>query len=307
MKSAKFGVAGYPPNFFLHKKNRNREEIFHWLNEQGLDWIELQNTYGVKMRDEQAQIYKQLAEYEGIGISLHGPYYITLASGDKDVVRRSKERIMQCFHLAEEIGAKRIIFHPGYYPGQTKEDRIAGVKRIISELKQIKDDVPSGLYLYPETAGKCTQIGSLEEIIQICEEIDFAWPCIDLAHIHGFTGGTLCTTESIVNVFDRIEKRLGKNNLEECHVHMYPVEFDGKGEKKHRAFDDLNENPQLSLFSDTNISERFYPRAEHFVEAIKEKNIAPVVVCEAHDSQDIGARLMKDLYFKVCIETVNQR
>lgn len=66
-----FGVAGFPPAFFESTYRKKRENIFEWLNKIGLDWVELQNTYGVKMKDAQAYLYKQLAQEYGIGISLH--------------------------------------------------------------------------------------------------------------------------------------------------------------------------------------------------------------------------------------------
>lgn len=294
----KFGVAGFPPNFFSSAFGKKRENVFAWLNSIELDWIELQNTYGVKMKPEQARLYKDLAEYYGIGVSLHGPYYISLASNNADVLKRSRERVLQCIQLAEEIHANRIIFHPGYGPGKTEEERRTGIHQIIRELNALKNDIPKGIYLYPETAGKTSQLGSLEEILEICESVDFARPCLDLAHIHGFERGCLWTADAIANVFELVKSIFGSDYLENVHIHMYPVDFDNNGEKKHKAFSDRIENVQLSLEAEA-VRDRYYPRPEDFVSTIKEFNISPVVVCEARDTQDEGARLMKKLYYDV--------
>lgn len=292
----RFGVAGFPPNFFSSAFGKRRENIFAWLDSIELDWIELQNTYGVKMKPDQAHLYRDLAEQYGIGVSLHGPYYISLASNDADVLSRSRERILQCVHLAEEIHANRIIFHPGYGPGKSKDDRRSGIHQIIRELNALKNDIPKGIYLYPETAGKVSQLGSIEEILEICESVEFARPCLDLAHIHGFERGCLWTGSAIASVFELVKHRFGGDYLKNVHIHMYPVDFDNNGEKKHKAFGDRIENVQLSLETE-DLPDRYYPRAEDFVSAIKELNISPVVVCEARDTQDEGARLMKDLYY----------
>jgi len=292
-----FGVAGFPPAFFESKFKKKRENIFEWLNELDLDWVELQNTYGVKMKDEQAFLYRKLAEEYGIGISLHAPYFITLASADAEVVERSKERVLQCFELASKIGAKRIIFHPGHFPGKNESDRSDALKKIVDGLNSIKDKVPENIYLYPETAGKRSQVGSVHDIIYICSHVEYTRPCIDVAHVHGFENGKLTTPESIIEVLELIEKELGRNYLEETHFHMYPVEIDHNGEKRHRAFEDRIENQQMELFCELK-EDRYYPLPEHFIKAIKHKELKPVVVCEARDSQERGARLMKDLYFK---------
>ena len=294
----RFGVAGFPPNFFESEFGKKRENIFTWLKKQNLDWIELQCTRGVKMRPEQAQLYRTLANENNIGISIHGPYFISLASSDAGVVLRSRERILQCFELADLLGAHRIVFHPGCYPGKTPNARKGAVKQIINELNELKNDIPSGVYIYPETAGKNYQIGTVDEVLDICEQVDFARPCIDFAHVHAFEHGILTTVQSIVDILNLVDKRLGKENLNNLHIHMYPIDFDSHGEKKHKAFSDVIESPtQLSIFEGPKIADCFFPRAEHFVMAIKEMNIYPVVICEAYNTQDIGSVLMKTLFY----------
>lgn len=290
-----FGVAGFPPGFFESIYKKRRENIFEWLASINLDWVELQNTYGVKMKDQQAYLYRKLAETYNIGISLHAPYYITLASADGEVVKRSKDRILQCVALAMKIGAERIIFHPGHFPGTSKADREEAIKKIVEELNSIENQIPKSIYIYPETAGKRSQIGSVEEIINICSQVKYTRPCIDVAHVHGFENGKLKSAESIIEVLNLIEQKLGRRYLEETHFHMYPVEIDHNGEKRHKAFEDRIENQQIELFQE-NMEDRYYPLAEHFVQALKYKEIFPVVVCEARDSQDRGAKLMKKIF-----------
>lgn len=296
-KSAMFGVAGFPPAFFESAYRKKRQNIFEWINNIGLDWVELQNTYGVKMKDAQACLYRQLSQDYNIGISLHAPYYITLASSDEGVVDRSKERILQCFHLAEKIGSRRIIFHPGHFPGKQDQDRKLALDKIVEGLNSLEPYIPDDIYIYPETAGKKSQIGSVNEIIYICSHVKYARPCIDVAHVHGFENGILRSSEKIYDILDLIETKLGRNYLEETHFHMYPVEIDHNGEKRHKAFDDRIEVQQLDLFQDE-ISDRYYPLPEHFIHAIKKKNLFPVVICEARDSQDRGALLMKKLFYR---------
>ncbi len=83
--------------------------------------------------------------------------------------------------------------------------------------------------------------------------------------------------------------------MEETHFHVYPVDFTDKGEKVHKAFGDKKEDSQLSLFVN---DDEYMPKAEDYIGAIKELDLTPVTVCEAHNSQDVGAKLMKDIYFK---------
>ena len=76
----KFGVAGFPLNFFSSTFGKKRENIFAWLENICLDVIKLQYTYGIRMKEEQAKLYIQLAKEHNITITIHAPYYISLAS-----------------------------------------------------------------------------------------------------------------------------------------------------------------------------------------------------------------------------------
>jgi len=294
----KFGVAGFPPNFFNSDFKNKRENIFQWLNFLGLNWIELQNTYGIKMPDEQAIKYRELASQYKIGISIHAPYYITLASKDEEIVKRSQERILKAFRLAELINSQRIIFHPGHFPGISDNDRKAGLDKLIKNLNEIKNDLPiEKVKIYPEISGKVNQLGSLIEIIEICKNVSFARPCLDLAHLHAREGGILKTSEDILKVFNIIEEHLGREMLKQCHFHMYPVGLNHTGENGHKAFTDKIKGSQLGLLKDDyHNDDRYHPRVEPFIDAILKRGLNPVVICEAKDTQDEGAILMRDYF-----------
>lgn len=292
----KFCVAGFPLNFFYSPYGKKRENIFKWINEIGLDGIELQCTYGIKMKKEQALLYRELAEKNNLIITIHAPYYISLASIKPEVVERSKLEIKKAFELADILGVKRIIFHPGAGYGKTEEDRKLGLDRLINALNSIEDELDTkNIKLYPEIGGKINQLGNLDEIIEICKKVKYTRPCLDLAHLHARELGSLNSKEKIVEVLKKIESELGREILEETHFHVYPVDFTDKGEKVHKAFGDKKEDSQLSLFVN---DDEYMPKAEDYIGAIKELDLTPVTVCEAHNSQDVGAKLMKDIYFK---------
>ena len=291
---AKFCVAGFPVNFFDSKYGKKRENIFTWIEEIGLDGIELQCTYGIRMKEEQAIFYRELAEKHHLILTMHAPYYISLASLNNEVVERSKLEIKKAFELAGILGVHRIIFHPGAGYGKSLEDRKEGLKRLIDALNSIKSDIDTdNIKIYPEIGGKVNQLGSLDEVIEICKNVDYARPCIDLAHLHARELGSMTSKDKIVGVLKRIENELGRDILEETHFHVYPVDYTDKGEKIHKAFGEKKEEQQLSLFEEDN---EYMPKAQDYIAAIKEVGISPITVCEAHNTQDIGAILMKNLY-----------
>ena len=102
-------------------------------------------------------------------------------------------------------------------------------------------------------------------------------------------------TSKYVEVMKKIEKELGRDILEETHFHVYPVDYTKAGEKVHKVFGEKKvSTDQISLFDE---AEEYMPVAEHYIEALKIMDLKPITICEAHNTQDIGAKLMKDLYF----------
>lgn len=281
-----FGVAGFPVNFFSSSYGKKRDNVFQWLNDLGLNLLELQCTYGIRMSDEQAQRYKKLAKENGITLTIHAPYYVNLGSKKIQTVENSKKEIIKAFKLANLIGANRIIFHPGGGHGKTVEDRTEGINQLIASLNQIKSEIDTtNVKIYPEIGGKVASLGSLDEIIKICKNVDYAYPCLDLAHLHAREQGSLIDSKKILKVLNKIENELGRDALLRTHFHMYPVDFTTGGEKIHKTFGEKSED-----------GKSYMPIAKDFIKAIKLKNIHPFVVCEAHNTQEIGAMLMRNIY-----------
>ena len=155
----------------------------------------------------------------------------------------------------------------------------------------------TGITLLPETAGRISQLGSLEEIMMICEEIPCVQPCLDVAHYHACTQGSLRCQDDFESLLDTVEHRLGVDRLSACHFHMYPIEWGAKGEIRHRAFSDITEMKQISLFQqDSDCG--YLPRYEPFLRVLHRRQLSPIIICEAKQSQDIGAKAMK-LYWQI--------
>jgi deoxyribonuclease-4 len=80
-----------------------------------------------------------------------------------------------------------------------------------------------------QTAGKSSQLGSLDEVLTLCERVDSTVPVIDWAHIHARNGGKLKTVSDFQKIVDTIEKRLGTDSVRNLHCHFTHIEFTEKG------------------------------------------------------------------------------
>ena len=272
-----FGVAGVPTNY-----KGKFKDLFNWLREMGLNAYEIQCVYGFKISDVNKEI---ILNNKDIHFSIHAPYYINMGSLNKPVVERSKENMKQGISLAKSIGVNRIIFHPGGGHNNTEEGRQIAVKQIIDAINEFTSEVDMGdVRLYPEIGGKTANLGSLDEIIEICKNCKYCYPCIDIAHLHAREIGSITDIDALRVRLQKLKQELPEK-IKYVHFHAYTINYNDKGEIKHLIHGENMPDGSVGR-----------PNLEDFVALLKEMEINPWVISEASDSQEIGAKYMRDLY-----------
>jgi len=282
----KIGTSGIPPNFWKTEFSKGKDSRVNmplWIHDIGLNAYEVLYTYGARMREENALKIKENAEKNNIWLTVHAAYYVVLTSIDLNGIKRSQGELLKAIKLADLMNAHNVILHPGYYgedPIKARERFILNLKPVVAEMKELGINKPK---ISPEIGGKKSQLGSLDDIITICENVECTVPCIDFAHLHARENGSLKTTERYTQIFNEIEKRLGKEVLKKLHCHFYPVDYTIKGEKVHKAYNE----------------KEYYPHFEEFADTIKEYKMKPTIISESHDSQDLAGFEMKKYLKKI--------
>lgn len=208
-----FGPAGLGP---VKEAIDNLEE-FHRV---GLKACEISFTYSNYIKPEQAPEIRKKAEELGIDLTIHGSYFINLNAADKQKLEASKKRILDACEIGELLGAKCVVFHPGFY-GKDKEGAYKNILNAMKELQKIREKKKWKIEIAPETMGKVNVFGSVEEISGLVKETGCGF-CIDYAHI--------LAREKEVD-YKKIEKAFPRKNW---HLHFSGIIYGEKGEKKHR-------------------------------------------------------------------------
>ncbi len=135
-----------------------------------LDCIEVAFTYGVRMKPEEAQAVGAQARKNRITLSVHAPYYINLAADDPEKLAASKERILASCRMAAIMGARNVVFHAGFYQKHSAEKTFDRIAAAVEELQVFIQKNRWGVILCPETTGKPSQFGSLDECLLLARE-----------------------------------------------------------------------------------------------------------------------------------------
>ena len=185
-----------------------------------LDCMEVEFTYGVRMSLADARQVGALAKAKGITLSVHAPYYINLASDELEKVLASKQRILDSCEKAVAFGAGRVVFHAGFYQNKTAEQTYALIKVAIVEIQQTILQNKWKVQLYPETTGKSSQFGALEELLRLRRETGCGI-CVDFAHLYARAQGKV----DYAGILKMLPKKI--------HAHFSGIEYGPKGERKH--------------------------------------------------------------------------
>ncbi|MBI2143748.1 TIM barrel protein [Candidatus Woesearchaeota archaeon] len=233
MSQLLFGTAGIP----MAAKGTDTASGIRAVKELGLDAMELEFVQGVNISRKNAPKIKAAAAKENVALTCHAPYYINLNAAEAAKLEASKKRLVNAAETAWLCGAKSVAFHPGFYLKSSKAEAYGKVKQ---QLKQVIDQLKNSscnIMIRPETTGKRSQFGDLNEILQLCREVEQVMPCIDYAHMHAREGG--CNShDEFCGILAAVEKELGKEALKDMHIQVSGVNYGSKGELNHLELKD---------------------------------------------------------------------
>ena len=194
--SARFGPAGNSDSFrqMGYKKTM---DVPDYLLKLGLDHYEYQCGRGVRISEEQARAFGEKSREKGISLSVHAPYYISLSGIEEEKRLGSIEYILQTARVAKAMGAGRIVVHSGSCAKLSREAALKLSKDTLKKALQAMDAEGLGsVAVCPETMGKTGQLGTLEEVMALCQMDERLIPCIDFGHLYARSFGLYNGRES---------------------------------------------------------------------------------------------------------------
>ncbi len=278
-----FGPAGNSESFTA-LKYKGTLDVPKYIEAMGLDAYEYQCGRGVNIGEDKAKELGTLAAEKGIRLSLHAPYYISMSSVEEEKRNNSVNYILQSARAVNAMGGNRIIVHTGSCGKISREQALdLAIDTMKKAISALDSEGLSNIRICPETMGKINQLGTLEEVLALCELDERLLPCIDFGHLNARTLGGLKTEADFAQIFQKIENRLGISRLREFHSHFSKIEYTTGGEKKHLTFTD----------------EVFGPDFEPMINLVVRKNCSPTVICESAGTQAEDAKAMKDYYISL--------
>ena len=242
----RIGQAGIP----LSCKGRtNKDGLVYTKQILDLNAMEVQFVRGLYvMEDEEAQFMKEYSQENDVELHVHAPYYINLA--DDEEAEFSFEKILFSARLADKMGAKTVIVHPGYYGDKSERKTLKKIVKNTKKLSSIfrKEKIKTKIGL--ETMGKQKVFGDLDEIIEVCSSVKGVVPIVDLGHVHARGNGCLKKQEDFKEIFEKLEIL----KLEHYIMHVTGVLYENGNEQYHLPIKkgDMPLAPLIEVILDNN-------------------------------------------------------
>ncbi|NLG24465.1 MAG: TIM barrel protein [Clostridiales bacterium] len=276
----RFGPAGNSDRFYREGRKAS-EQAPAWLADLGLNAYEYSAGHGVSLGESTGRRIGEAAARTGIRVSLHAPYYINCCQDAPGRAQKNIDYLLAAAAAVDWMGGDRVVFHVGTPGKLPRAEAFSRAAAVLAQARRALDGAGLGhVLLCPETMGRPSQLGTLDEVIALCRADERMVPTLDFGHLHAAGGGALRSPAAFERVLTALIDGLGTERSRAFHAHFSRIEYTAKGERRHMTFADQGYGPDFA----------------HLAPLLVKHRMEPTIICESRGTQADDAIAMRDLY-----------
>ena len=278
-----FGPSGHSESYAAEGLT-STADMPRWISARGLDIFEYSFGRGVRVSTATAAAIGEKCDEYGVEMSVHAPYFINFASPEPEKAQNSVNYILSSLKVLKAFGGERCVFHAGAQGQDSREAAFARTKEMFARTLELIAEEPdyADLIVCPETMGKQAQIGTVEEVVELCRLGENVYPCVDFGHINALYGGSLRTASDFEDIVKKLLDGLGEKKTKNMQVHFSKIQYGAKGEIRHLTFAD----------------DVYGPEFEPFAEIIVKYGLTPHILSESAGTQAEDSAAMRDIWLR---------
>lgn len=278
-----FGPSGHSESYAAEGLT-STTDMPEWISARGLDIFEYSFGRGVRVSTATAAAIGEKCDEYGVEMSVHAPYFINFASPEPEKAQNSVNYILSSLKVLKAFGGERCVFHAGAQGQDSREAAFARTKDMFARTLELIAEEPdyADLIVCPETMGKQAQIGTVEEVVELCRLGENVYPCVDFGHINALYGGSLKSARDFEDVVKKLLDGLGEKKTKNMQVHFSKIQYGAKGEIRHLTFAD----------------DVYGPEFEPFAEIIVKYGLTPHILSESAGTQAEDSAAMRDIWLR---------
>ena len=278
-----FGPSGHSESYVAEGLT-STADMPKWISARGLDIFEYSFGRGVRVSTATAAAIGEKCDEYGVEMSVHAPYFINFASPEPEKAQNSVNYILSSLKVLKAFGGERCVFHAGAQGQDSREAAFARTKEMFARTLELIAEEPdyADLIVCPETMGKQAQIGTVEEVVELCRLGENVYPCVDFGHINALYGGSLKSARDFEDIVKKLLDGLGEKKTKNMQVHFSKIQYGAKGEIRHLTFAD----------------DVYGPEFEPFAEIIVKYGLTPHILSESAGTQAEDSAAMRDIWLR---------
>lgn len=278
-----FGPSGHSESYAAEGLT-STADMPKWISARGLDIFEYSFGRGVRVSTATAAAIGEKCDEYGVEMSVHAPYFINFASPEPEKAQNSVNYILSSLKVLKAFGGERCVFHAGAQGQDSREAAFARTKDMFARTLELIAEEPdyADLIVCPETMGKQAQIGTVEEVVELCRLGENVYPCVDFGHINALYGGSLKSARDFEDIVKKLLDGLGEKKTKNMQVHFSKIQYGAKGEIRHLTFAD----------------DVYGPEFEPFAEIIVKYGLTPHILSESAGTQAEDSAAMRDIWLR---------
>lgn len=177
-----------------------------------------------KHSDKEIENYRKLKQETDIGPNfIHGTYLINLATDNPEHLTKSVDWLKYGMKMAEALGIKGLIFHPGSHKGRGFD---SVVEQMVNAIKEVLNKTSGSFLILENCAGSGGVVGNFKELGELLRRVNNPQLKVCLDTQHAFAQGyDLAKTEGIERMVKEIKQEIIWKNLVVVHCNDSKVEL----------------------------------------------------------------------------------
>src|SRR4029077_4652013 len=170
-------------------------------------------------------------------VALSVPAPLAAFMGHADRGKKFKMALGMLDHtagVAKAVGARLIVFPPGFLLGREHEQTIADVVDQLGDLRARLEEKERLIPFGVEVMGRVRDFGSIDDVLAIAAQVDFVRPVLDFAHMHATSDGAFLGPDAFADALAGADGVLGPDVP--FHIHFSDIQYANRNETKHLPY-----------------------------------------------------------------------
>ncbi len=210
------------------------EAAIRILLERGYSACELDFESGFWLDYPAAERLGELAQENDIALSVHAPLFAFPGHPDVKKAKMALGALDRSAGLAAACGAEVVVIHPGFWLGRDRQATLDDVVAWLGELRERLEAKDRLVAFGVEVMGRVSELGSIDDVIEVASRVSWVRPVIDFAHMHATSDGAFTDVEAFAAVLEPADAVLGPD--EPFHIHFSDIAYANRNETKHLPY-----------------------------------------------------------------------